>query len=102
MTFPTPPTDWVFDEPKNVAVFTTRQVIRDGSPILLVSHDADDGSWQFHTGGAVSAADSMMIVALEEIVKHDSTVCELANLPLGWQAHRDSVDSPWRRLKRED
>jgi hypothetical protein len=101
MTFPTPQTDWVFDEPKNVAAITTRQVIREGSPILLVSHDAEDGSWQFLTGGVFSVTDGM-IVALHEIVKHDPTVCELADLPLGWEAHRDSIGSSWRRLRHED
>ena len=98
MTFSTPQTDWFFDEPMNVAAITTRQVIHDGCPILLVSHDADDGSRQFLTGRAFSAADGM-IVALHEIVMHDPTVCELAYLPLGWEAHRDSVGSPWRRLR---
>lgn len=31
---------------------TVRQIVRDRHPILLVSHDAEDNSWQFLTGGA--------------------------------------------------
>jgi len=90
--------DWAFDEPKHVAAVTTRQIIREGRPILSVSHDADDGSWQFLTGGTFSTEDGML-VALHEIVKHDPTVSELADLPLGWIAQRDAVGSPWRRSK---
>src|SRR4051794_14128998 len=42
--------DWPFANPPDVAAITTRQVVHGGEPILLVSHDADDGSWQFLTG----------------------------------------------------
>lgn len=93
-----PQKEWLFDEPKNVATFTMRQIIRGGHPILLVSHDSHDGSWQFLTGGTFSTEDGML-VALSEIVKHDPTVSELADLPLGWIAQRDDVGSSWRRSK---
>jgi len=91
---------WVFDEPKNVAVITTLQVLREGQPILLVVHAADDGGWQFLTGRAFSVEDAL-VVALHEIVKHDPTVCELADLPLGYVAQRDWKGSPWRRTQNE-
>jgi hypothetical protein len=57
MALPSPENDWAFGEPKNVAVITTRQVMQGGSPILIVSRDAEDGSWQFLTGGIFSIAD---------------------------------------------
>jgi hypothetical protein len=94
-------TDWPFDDPKNVATVTVRQIIREGQPILLVSHDADDGSWQFLTGGRFFTGDAML-VALHEIVQHDPSVRELADLPLGWVATRDSAGSSWRRSPDED
>jgi len=97
---PSQQVDWIFDEPKNVATITTRQILREGQPILLVSHAADDGTWQFLTGGPFSTEDALL-VALHEIVKHDPTVCELADLPLGWVAHRESVGSPWHRTREE-
>jgi hypothetical protein len=78
-----------------------RQILRDGHPILLVSHDAEDGSWQFLTGGTFSTEDAML-VALRTVVKHDPSVCELADLPLGWVAQRESADSPWRRSRDEN
>ena len=101
MPRPTPNDDWEFDEPRNVATITTRQILRESHPILLVSHDADDGSWQFLTDGTFSMEDAML-VALHTIVQHDPSVCELADLPLGWVAQRESANSPWRRSRHDD
>ena len=92
--------DWPFADPKNVAVFTTKQVLRLRQPILHVSHDADDGTWQFHTGAAQVSAVDAMIVALHEIVEYDPTIRELADLPCGWFAERERIGSPWRRMQK--
>ena len=92
--------DWPFDDPPNVAVFTTTGVVRGGMPILRVTHDDDDGAWQFHTGHTVGAGDAM-IVALREIVKLDPSVRVLADLPYGWIATRASVTSEWNRSPRQ-
>lgn len=88
--------DWPFEDPRNCATFTTRQVIYSGKPVLLVTHDADDGYWQFLDGGDVTAADAL-IVALHEVVDRDPTLRELADLPLGWRALRDFPGGQWRR-----
>ena len=90
------PAEWPFADPRNVAVFTTRQVLREGKPILHVAHDADDGAWQFHDGGSAHSADAM-VVALEEVFARDPSVAALADLPLGWCADRESADRPWVR-----
>jgi hypothetical protein len=90
--------DWLFENTPNTAVITTRQVL-EGVPILYVTHDADDGSWQFHTGGPVSTADAR-IVGLGEICRQDPSVRELADLPEGWEASRDRVGGPWRRQEK--
>jgi hypothetical protein len=92
--------DWPFRDPRNVAVFTTAQVFRLRQPILHVSHDDDDGAWQFHTGAQQVSAEDAMVVALREVVAHDPSICELADLPCGWFAERDSIGSPWRRVPR--
>ena len=92
--------DWPFAEPKNVAVFTTTQVMRLRQPVLRVSHDAEDGAWQFHAGAPQVSSGDMMVVALSEIVEHDPGISELADLPCGWFAERESADSPWKRFQR--
>jgi hypothetical protein len=88
--------DWPFEDSPNVAVLTTTAVVKGGMPILRVTHDDDDGAWQFHTGHTVNAGEAM-IVALREIVKRDPSVTSLADLPYGWIAVRESVTSEWRR-----
>ena len=73
-----------------------RQVMNGSEPILLVSHDADDHGWQFIGTSDASMTDAML-VALDEIVKIDPTVLEIADLEPGWQTIRESVGSPWSR-----
>lgn len=92
--------EWPFADPKNVAVFTTIQVLRFRQPILYVSHDDEDGAWQFHTGAQQVSPGDALIVALSKMVEHDPSICQLADLPCGWFAERDSGASPWRRAQR--
>jgi hypothetical protein len=88
---------WLFDDPPNVAVLTTYQVLK-GETILYVSHDEEDGSWQFHTGETVNESDAK-VVSLKRIVELDCSVMQLADLPLGWVATRLEADAVWQRLK---
>lgn len=91
-------TDWKFADPPNVAVISTKAVVSGETWIAHVSHDADDGAWQFH--GAlpeqVGEADAVL-VSLRSIVERDPTVLELADLPLGWRAWRNAKTSKWKR-----
>jgi hypothetical protein len=92
--------DWPFADPKNVAVFTTTTIVRRGHPVLYVSHDDDDGAWQFHSGAEHVSIRDAMIVSLSEMVERDTTLCELADLPCGWIAERDGIGGPWRRMRK--
>lgn len=84
--------DWPFEAPRNVACFTTHAVL-DGSPILEVYHDYDDGAWQFHAAEEGEPA----IVALEEVYRRDPSIGELHDLPDGWRALRTSPTDTWSR-----
>lgn len=88
------PHGWPFPDPANVATITTRQVARDRRPILHVSHDADDGTWQFHAGG-VASVDDGMVVSLEQMLLLDPSLADLGNLRCGWQATRPDPAAPW-------
>jgi hypothetical protein len=90
--------DFKFDEEKNVAVFTVKQIFKENKPILYVCHDEEDGAWQFLTGEPVEEKDSM-VVALEEIIEHDPTINELFDLPMGYYAMREFIDDIWIRRK---
>ena len=92
-------TDFKFREERNVAVFTTREVL-EGLPILRVFHDSN-GDWGFLCGTTTDIFD-MKVVSLEEITKIDSTVNELHELNYDWSAWRESVNDEWQREESED
>ncbi len=91
-----PDSHWPFADTPNVAVLTSTDILHHDKPILFVSHDVDDGAWQFHTGKDLSI-DRATMVALARIVALDPSVRELADLPLGWIATRQTLTAPWVR-----
>jgi hypothetical protein len=84
-----------FNETLNTAVFTSKFVIEQGSPILFVFH-YDDGTWQFSGSEQDLADEDFRIVSLGEIIEHDESVSQLGNMPFGSEAIRLNPDSPWR------
>jgi hypothetical protein len=90
---------WPFQEGKNRAVFTTKNVIEGTYPILFVSHD-EENDWQFLCGKTNRTEDGRL-VCLGHVVEQHPAVAELADLPVGWQAERDGPDKPWRRMRNQ-
>jgi hypothetical protein len=80
-----------------VAAISLRDVMEGRSPILLVTHDEDDGTWQFLDGRDNSDPDDAVVLCLEEVLQLDSSISQLADLPLGWRAWREDVNQPWMR-----
>jgi hypothetical protein len=80
-----------------------RSVLSGEKPIALVTHDADDGGWQFlsHETGALNERDGR-VVGLGEIIALDPSLTVLADLPVGWKAWRPSKEAPWQRSKSLD
>ena len=76
-------------------------MLEEGSPILLVTHDADDGSWQFLCG-STDDVDDARLIGLECALELDSGLVELADLPLGWKAWRDSPEHEWDRFAADE
>ncbi len=92
-------TTWPFHEGKNRAAFTTRPVLEEHLPVLLVSHD-EDGDWQFLCGTTNRSNDGR-IVSLGSIFERDRTLGKLADLTEGWMAFRPAIGAEWRREKVE-
>lgn len=86
---------WPFADPENVAVFTVADIAFGRAPILRVTHDEEDGGWQFHTGGPLPAASEWKLVLLKNVATLDPTIKELADLPLGWEATRSAAGEKW-------
>jgi hypothetical protein len=85
----------MFHEDRRLGVITTAAVL-EGAPILLVSHDEDDGGWQFLCDTTNDPADGR-IVHLTHLVRMDGTINEVADLPLGWLAYRTAIGAEWKR-----
>lgn len=88
-------TNNAFVEDPCLGVITTSAVLA-GAPILMISHDADDGGWQFLCGTTTDPEDGR-IVHLREIVAMDPTVSEVADIPVGWIAFRSFPGGKWTR-----
>lgn len=86
-------TDFMFYEERNVAAFTTKEVL-EGAPILYVFHDDDEGAWHFYDRKNPDKKEAKL-VALESITKLDPAVNKLHFLPYGGAAWRKSPQDKW-------
>jgi len=70
-----------------------------GEPILYVSHDEDDGMWQFLCGKA-HETDEAKLVSLKSVFDLDNSVGILKDMPCGYYAERKAQDDEWSVRKR--
>ncbi|QTQ11698.1 hypothetical protein HRI96_05490 [Treponema parvum] len=87
---------WLFNDEKTTMVLTTKRIINKINPISIVTHDGEDGMWQFLDKGELNE-ESAAVVSLEEIVLLDASLMSLYDLPLGWTAEKNSK-GVWTRL----
>ena len=83
-----------FSDAPDTAVFICRQILDSGEDILFVSHDADDGAWQFLCDKEHNESDAR-IVSLKYVLDLDPTISNLNDLPLGYCAERKSKNDKW-------
>jgi hypothetical protein len=84
---------WPFKDPPDRRVYTTRFVVEQGFPILVVSHDPD-GEWEFLCGTTDKPKDAREVL-LGEAVELDERLLEVSDLPVGWRALRSDPGAPW-------
>lgn len=89
-----------FKESPNTLVITLKEILDGAKPILYVSHDEEDGMWQFLDGSDELDTEKARIVTLQEILELDETLYLLDNLPLGWVAERVYSEDEWNRRKK--
>ncbi len=69
--------------------FSFPQTVQIGTePVTYVSHDAEDGAWQF-LGDSMSDGGDPVISCFHHPIDRDPSLAELADLPLGWYAERE-------------
>jgi hypothetical protein len=93
---------WNFPDRPDTGVYTTRQVFDEGALLSLVSHDPG-GDWQFlHDGddddeSELRDEDDLIYVQFGHLVDRFPETRQLADLPIGWMATRETAGEPWLR-----
>ena len=79
--------------------YACRNVWDNEQPVLFVRHD-HNGDWQMLCGG-YEHGDAAQIFMLhkEHLIDRDQSLQEIVDLPLGWEAERETAGRPWRRGK---
>lgn len=77
----------------NQAVITTKYIINENRPILLVVHDEDD-DWQF-LGGQENIENDALVVSLKQIIEYDHSIELLLKMPKNCTAIRKNRKSDW-------
>jgi len=80
---------------RNIAVITTKFVLDNESPILYVFHHEDDGMWQFSGNEELIGDNDYKVVSFQEMIKIDSSILDVVDLPPDYVASRESTASPW-------
>src|SRR5262245_8035360 len=95
---PNLPNDPPWDDPSDIAVVTTQEILDGRLPILLVIRDPGPGGWQFLDGEPLEGRDPVAI-AKPDLLQLDPRLVEVTNLPVGWFAEREQPGAPWRRAR---
>jgi hypothetical protein len=88
--------DWKFPDPPHTGVYLSKTVHKNEEEITYVSHDIEDGAWQF-LGDLMDEGGGPVISCLHHPIDKDPTLKELADLPIGWCATRTKPGEPWLR-----
>lgn len=86
--------DFPFCDAPNTATIICCHIMENKAPILYVSHDEDDGMWQFLCGRE-HAVDEARIVSLRWVFDFDNSIGILANMPCGYYAERKKQNDDW-------
>lgn len=89
---------WKFSDGPHTSAFLSKSVFEKEEPITYVSHDSDDGAWQF-LGEKMADGGGPVVSCLHHPIDDDRSLEELHDLPLGWYAVRDKAGDPWKRFE---
>ena len=83
---------------RNTVAVTQRSVLVGQYAILTILRDSVDGTW-FCFPDEHPEVDPEVTLPLQEVVRIDSTVAQLRDLPVGWKATRKAKSAPWIRSR---
>lgn len=77
--------------------FACKNVWERSAPVLQAVHD-HNGDWQMLCGDDEHlVAREVVVVHKEHLAERDPGVAATFDLPLGWEANRDTEIGPWER-----
>jgi hypothetical protein len=74
---------------------TLRSILA-GRPAVFVRHDAG-GGWSVFDENQNLHRDDLVLAPFERLLQAHPELAEVADLPAGWQAWRESPEGPWER-----
>jgi hypothetical protein len=93
--------DWKFSDKPHTKTFISKAVAEGQEWITYVTHDLSDGAWQF-VGDTGIENGGPVLACLHHMVEKDPTLTELADMPRGWYAERETPEAPWERFELEE
>lgn len=91
--------NWKFPDPPHTRVYLSETVFKGIEAVTYVSHDAEDGAWQF-LGPRMIDGGGPVISCFHHPIDCDPSLAELGDLPRGWCAERNKVGESWVRTKK--
>lgn len=91
--------EYPFYDAPNTAAIICCHIIENNMPVLYVSHDEDDGMWQFLCGQS-HELDEARVVSLKSVFDLDNSVGVLKDMPYGYYAERKTQEDIWIIKKR--
>jgi hypothetical protein len=89
---------WKFPGGPHTGAFLSKTVNEKQESVTYVSHDLDDGAWQF-LGDKMDEGGGPVLSCLHHLIDNDPTLEELHDLPVGWYATREDPGAPWQRFE---
>jgi hypothetical protein len=86
-----------WNNPMEPVALATPAVAKGRHPVLRVVHDKGPGEWQFYDD--VEELTEPVVMPKEDLLRLDSTLLQITDLPDGWEAERKSKDAPWERRR---
>lgn len=86
---------FAFKNAPNTAWIVCQHVMDGKNPITLISHDKEDGMWQFLCSEDHTLED-VRLISLAEAFQIDESIGQVADLPRGFVMERTEAKGRWK------